>query len=97
MTRFLAGLAVAAWLMPAAALADADAGQKVAEKSCTPCHVVVGIPRPPTRVPWFSKMAKTFTDAQVRDLLLHPHGGMQLPDLTPAEVDDLIAYLASLR
>ena len=97
MRRVLMTLIAAAWLLPGLALADADTGQEIAERACTPCHIVVGIQRGPARVPAFSKMAQTFTDQQVREVLLHPHGGMQLPDLTKAEIDDLIAYLASLR
>ena len=100
-----AGVAVGAMIvLGGAAFADeaseVKAGQELAEKICTPCHVVsekVGSP--------FPDIAKGdhATPAALRDFLRTTHsdvshpGAMPTQELTEQEIDELAAYIASLR
>jgi mono/diheme cytochrome c family protein len=100
-----AGVAVGAMIvLGGAAFADeareVKAGQELAEKICSRCHVVsekVGSP--------FPDIAKGdhATPAALRDFLHATHanvshpGAMPNPELTEHEIDALAAYIASLR
>jgi mono/diheme cytochrome c family protein len=76
------------------------AGQELAEKICSPCHAVsekVGSP--------FPDIAKGdhATPTALRDFLRTTHanvshpGAMPNPELTEQEIDELAAYIGSLR
>ena len=88
-----------AGLMPLAARADA-AGERVARQWCANCHVIDGsgpattIPQGP---PSFRAIAGHIDPGQMRAFLTHPHGAMPDLALSRAEIDDLIAYIESLR
>ena len=92
----LAALIVLAWFTPSLAFADAASGRKTAEARCANCHVVVGVARPPTGTPAFGKIARKSTDKEIRTFLSQPHGQIT-PPLTPAEIDDLVAFIGTLR
>jgi|SRR5271166_376746 len=82
------------------AYADAGAGSQIAQRWCASCHVVGesqtgSVPQGP---PSFRTIAKSgMTAEQLRAFLSHPHGAMPDLALTRTEIDNLIAYIQSLR
>jgi mono/diheme cytochrome c family protein len=94
-----AGLA-AVWLVPVRADADAAAGQALARQWCANCHVIDGggptasVPQGP---PSFHIIAGHLDPGQLHAFLSHPHGAMPDLALTRAEIDNLIAYIESLK
>jgi mono/diheme cytochrome c family protein len=79
---------------------DARAGQDLAVKACSPCHVVSERIGPP-----FADIAKGphATPDALRDFLRSTHSdiahpnAMPAPGLTERQIDELAAYIASLR
>jgi cytochrome c len=80
--------------------ADLARGAQLARQWCSSCHVIGG-PAPKTiqqGPPSFRTVAQSrLTRDQLRAFLSHPHGGMPDLSLTRAEIDDLIAYIETLR
>lgn len=79
---------------------DARAGRQVAASLCIQCHEIDGAARDPSRVPpGFGAVADmaSQTALSLRVFLQTPHGAMPRYQLTPAETDDVIAYIQSLR
>ena len=80
--------------------ADASRGSQLARQWCASCHVIDSsqaraIPQGP---PSFKTVAHSgMTADQLRAFLSHPHGAMPDLALTPAEIDDLIGYIDTLR
>ena len=80
-------------------LADAIKGSQLAQQWCAGCHVTGGKPvgnlqqGPPS----FSTIGRARTANQLRAFLSHPHGAMPDLSLTRAEINDLVAYIATLR
>jgi mono/diheme cytochrome c family protein len=80
---------------------DAAAGQNLAETWCSTCHVVA--PRPQrgasTGAPTFTAIArmKSTTPLSLRAFLQTPHSLMPDLHLSRDEIDDLTAYILSLR
>jgi mono/diheme cytochrome c family protein len=89
-----------AWLAPSAAHADAAAGKRLAQQWCANCHVIDGgapaasLPQGP---PSFRTIAGHLDPGAMRAFLSHPHAPMPDLALTRAEIDDLIAYIESLK
>ncbi len=87
-------------LIADAAQADVAGGRAIAQRWCANCHVVSNsqtspVPQGP---PTFIAIAKSgMTAEQLRAFLSHPHGAMPDLALTRTEIDDLIAYIQSLR
>ena len=83
-----------------AAVADVATGGRIAQRWCSNCHVISNsqtspVPQGP---PTFITIAKSGMSAdQLRAFLSHPHGAMPDLALTRTEIDDLIAYIQSLR
>lgn len=101
-------LLLAALLAPLAAGAQTDqsagdprAGRAMALQVCSECHMIPGGPAPTARRngPPFQLLANqpTTTDPGLRSLLRAPHAGMPMFRLTDREMDDLVAFLLSLR
>jgi mono/diheme cytochrome c family protein len=97
--------ALAMQVMAAAALAqtagDPAAGRRLAEAQCGSCHAV-GPGGPNARqgnAPPFAEVARMPSTAALalQVFLRSPHGGMPDLVLTPAQMDDLIAHILSLR
>ena len=82
------------------ARADADNGAQLARQWCANCHVIGNnsagpVPQGP---PSFQMVAHSgLTVDQLRAFLSHPHGAMPDLSLTRTEIDDLIAYINTLR
>lgn len=98
--RYLVGLALLALLLPWPARADPAAGERLARQWCASCHVIDGV-GPKTAVPQgpppFRSVAHRLDRAQLRTFLSHPHGAMPDLALSRAEIEDLIAYIESLK
>ncbi len=90
----------AAGVLPPAARADATAGEHLALQWCANCHVI-GNRSPQARVlqgpPSFHTIAGHLDAGELRTFLSHPHKPMPDLALTRAEIDDLIAYIESLK
>jgi mono/diheme cytochrome c family protein len=80
--------------------ADVSAGERLARQWCANCHVIsrsgpsASLPQGP---PSFRVAAGHLNSEQLRAFLTHPHGQMPDLSLTRSEIDDLIAYIESLR
>jgi mono/diheme cytochrome c family protein len=97
-----AGLALllASFFADPAGAADAAAGQRLAQQWCANCHLIDGVGRNatvPQGPPAFRTVAQQMTAAQMRVFLSHPHPPMPDLALTRAEIDNLTAYILSLR
>ena len=84
---------------------DARAGREFAAHNCDSCHIIA--PDQDLRpliggyAPGFADIANrpnTSADA-LRAFLSHPHGysNMPYPDLAPADLSNVVAYIMSLR
>ena len=108
MNPFALPFALLILLAPLAASAQTDqspgdrhAGRAIATGSCSECHLVPGGPSPTSRRqgPPFVEVANlpTSTAPGLRSLLRAPHAGMPMFRFTDKELDDIVAYLLSLR
>ncbi len=94
-----------AWLlvalaMPAAVAADLADGKALAEKWCSHCHLTgPGQKRAGDAAPTFTSIARmpSTTEMSLKAFLQTPHVRMPDYQLTRAEIDDLTAYILSLR
>lgn len=99
----LIGVALLAAALEAPAAAEtgnAARGRALAEQFCAKCHAVVpGRTGPEPAVPSFMRMAADpeQTRSSLRQFIMLPHYEMQPQTLTSAEIDDVIAYILSLR
>ncbi len=97
-------LAITCAALPAAAQpepGDARAGQRLATTWCANCHrIAPGGPGPSTDAapafPAIAQMAST-TSMSLRVFLQSPHGNMPDYRLTREQLDDLVAYILTLR
>ena len=83
-----------------ASAADAVAGASLARVWCANCHLLPGDPHAvvPQGPPSFKSIANDGQSAEeLRTFLLHPHGAMPNLSLSRREIDDLLAYIRSLR
>jgi mono/diheme cytochrome c family protein len=75
---------------------DPGAGRRFAETHCTGCHQAG---EPEARAPGFAAIAQmpSTTSLSLRAFLLTSHPTMPNIRLTPEEVDDVVAYILSLK
>lgn len=96
-----AGLALSAAAATAQEMGDAKRGHLLAETVCSECHAIdKGAPRSRNgNAPTFESLAKTrgMTAMALRVALRTPHQKMPNLILKDQEVDDVIAYLATLK
>ncbi|AMJ59671.1 hypothetical protein AXW83_04555 [Bosea sp. PAMC 26642] len=81
-------------------LDQAKAGRVLAETLCVACHRVGANDRDISRIPPdFGAVADmpSMTEVSLRVFLRTPHGEMPRYQFSPSEMDDLIAYLQSMR
>jgi cytochrome c len=82
------------------AQAEAADGARLARQWCANCHVIdasgpaTTIPQGP---PSFRIIAGHLDPGEIRTFLTHPHGAMPDLALSRAEIDDLIAFIGSLK
>ena len=105
----LAAVGVAVWLLPSSALfaidseshyGDAEYGRGLAIRWCGSCHVVTADQqRSMPGAPPFGTIAQStnIDGAHLAHLLLAPHPKMERLGLSRAAVDDIAAYIASLK
>ncbi|MCW5771539.1 MAG: cytochrome c [Rhodospirillaceae bacterium] len=96
-----AGFAALAMLATARAESpDPARGRAVAERSCAKCHAIApGRTGPEPAIPSFMQMARDpdHTRASLRQMIELPHHEMPAQSLTRAEIDDVVAYILSLK
>lgn len=101
MKMFLAIPLIATALLagaPVLAEGSAESGKKLAQKNCTPCHVIVtdDVNTMFEIAPRFEELTRK-TEEQLRARLMMRHVMMpQFPTLTLQNVADISAYLKSL-
>lgn len=88
-------------VLPGSVLAaDAMRGRQLAIQWCSGCHVLPGIPGQtvPQGPPSFREIAQgDETAPQLKLFLTRPHRPMPPLTLSRAEIDDLVAYIETLR
>lgn len=86
-------------ITPAAAAGDAQAGHDLAQRWCTSCHIVDRSGRGPDTGPPFPTIAMRNKEDRswVRAWLADPHPPMPNFNLSQPQIDDLVAYLDSLK
>jgi len=78
--------------------ADIQRGAALAQQWCANCHIVGADAGTSTQQgpPPFRGIAGTAPD-QLRSFLTRPHGQMPDLSLSRAEIDDLVAYIGSIK
>lgn len=85
-------------LVPDAASADAAAGKRLVDQWCVACHVPEQRARSSDSAPPFTVLAARGRDpGWLRAWLADPHPPMPNPSLTRQEIEDIVAYLGTLR
>jgi mono/diheme cytochrome c family protein len=86
---------------PCQVIGDAKAGRSIAQRWCDNCHVVDATQQRATSTgaPTFAAIAqmKSTTPMALRVFLQTPHGRMPDLHLTRSEIDDVSAYILSLK
>ena len=86
--------------LPATAAGNAASGRQIAERWCTGCHLVGDDQKSAsTDVPSFFDIARRSKGDidRLGGFLANPHPPMPNLNLTHAEIDDLLAYIGSLK
>jgi mono/diheme cytochrome c family protein len=84
----------------AQSIGDLTAGRMIAATLCVQCHRITGSDNDPDRTPPdFGAVAnmRSFTALSMRVFLQTPHGQMPRYQFNQTEMDDIVAYLSSLR
>ena len=96
-----AGLSIAATApaLAAGAAPSAERGAALAERWCAECHATGAGQRAADVAPAFASIASERSPDYVRGFLANPHvrGDMPTFDLSTAEIEDIVAYLATLK
>lgn len=81
------------------AAGSAESGAAVAARWCSECHATGSGPRAADVGPAFPEIARARSEDYIRGFLANPHVRGQMPpfDLTRQHIEDLVAYLQSLR
>ncbi len=88
---------------PADAQGDADAVRGLVADRCARCHLVPGYSSeglPTVNAPPFQTIAderEKYSDERIRKFLRKPHWPMGQFILSPRDIENLVAYFASLR
>jgi cytochrome c len=102
-TPIAVGLMLSAAIATAlrAMAADVSRGTQLARQWCAHCHIIGSAPQTGTiqqGPPDLRAVAQGgISSEQLRAFLSHPHGAMPDLALTRSEIDDLIAYIETLR
>ena len=101
MRRLVGIAALALWMAspPVALAGNADAGAQLARQWCTSCHLVDDSMQGPDTAPPFPTIARrrAQNETWVRAWLMAPHPPMPNLNLSRQEIDDIVAYLNSLK
>jgi len=100
----LALLAVSCTQPEGGASGDVQAGRKLVEQYCLGCHAVAaGTKSPHPDAPPFAEVARRYPPDDLAEALAEGiavgHHEVDMPEFAfePSEIDDIIAYLDSLR
>ena len=91
-----AALATALWNAPALAQ-DAVTGARIAATWCVACHVIGDERRGTDVAPAFADLATSRTSDEIRGFLVNPHGAMPNIQLERRQIEDVVAYIGSLK
>ena len=96
---FLSAVILSAAAEPARAAGDALEGKRVAERWCSGCHVVSKSGRGGGAAPAFVALANNPAKSEryLKTWITNPHPPMPNFNLSRRTVDDLVAYILSLR
>jgi len=85
-------------MAPPAFSGEATEGAKTAQKWCAECHDISGATTS-DKVPGWRHIANDpqRTPKTLRNFLIRPHGEMPQIALTQRQIDNLLAYIATLR
>ena len=99
----MSGFAALLFAGPAIADADVSPGRRIAEVNCSPCHAIDRIGESPNpKSPPFRTLAKRYPLEDLEEALAEGivvgHNGAEMPQfqLTPAQIDRLLAYIKSI-
>ncbi len=89
-------------LVTSSAQADIDEGRRLVELNCSPCHAVGTTGDSPNKAaPPFREVVTRYDPAELEEALAEGitvgHAEMPEFELTPGEIDAVVAYLRSLR
>ncbi len=92
-------LAAAVSAFAAGAAPSAERGAALAERWCAECHATGTGQRTADVAPAFAGIASERSPDYVRGFLANPHvrGDMPTFELSTAEIEDIVAYLATLK
>lgn len=97
LTGLTLAVAVALYTAPALAAGDPAQGRATAERWCATCHVVSQGGRGADTAPNFAAIARIRSDDYLRGFLMQPHPPMPRFEISRPDIDDLVAYFATLR
>jgi len=89
--------------LPAQAAGDPEAAKGLVADRCSQCHAVPGYSAqglPTVEAPSFQAIAddpSTYPEQRLRTFLLQPHWPMAQFRLSPGDIDNIVAYVESLR
>jgi mono/diheme cytochrome c family protein len=101
--RTILALTLVACTIPAAtAAADSRAGRAFARENCSRCHAIDRVGASPLgKAPPFRDIARRYKIADLEEALAEGivtgHPGMPEFELTPRQIDDLLAHMRRLR
>jgi cytochrome c len=100
--RFMATVTILAFSCGLAAAGPVETGQQLVETNCAACHAVGATGTSPhTSAPPFREVVTRYDPSALEEALaegiLVGHPDMPQFELTPEQVDAVIAYLGSLR
>ena len=75
---------------------NVETGRLIAETWCKPCHAI-GSPRGTDVAQPFADIAAKRTAQSIGAFLADPHGAMPNIQLSRQQIDDVIAYMESLK
>lgn len=91
-------LLTSGYVATAEAAGDAESGHTLARVWCTSCHIVDNAPQGADTAPPFPTIAERHHDrAWIRAWLSSPHPPMPNLNLSRQQIDDVVAYLDSLK
>lgn len=100
LSRILTFIVQTILLSQAAIAGESDYGRRLAENWCSPCHAVSAGERSENKTaPSFSAVAQSpdFSSDRLAYLLLDPHPKMAKLALSRKAIDDISAYIQSLK
>lgn len=78
---------------------EPERGREIAALWCAECHATPATGRAADAAPAFASIASERSPDYVRGFLANPHVRREMPtfDLSTAEIEDIVAFLATLK